>query len=210
MSMKYAFVGFGDLGKQFFNLINPSNSDEVIYFDDNLEIDFIKTFPFNFYEDNCFDEFSFVVSLGYKHLEIKNRIINNLTINKRNIHTCIHNSAHVCKTATIGNGVMIYPLACIDFQVHIDDGVLINNNVVISHESKIGRCTYISPGVILSGKVTIGENCFVGSGSIISNDVSIGENVFIGIGSVVTRNINDNAYVIGNPLRKLDKKFNLK
>jgi sugar O-acyltransferase (sialic acid O-acetyltransferase NeuD family) len=142
-------------------------------------------------------------------LILKNKIISKLHHERRRIHTFIHNSSHVCHTAKIGRGVIIYPMSNIDMGAIVHDGVLINNSVIVSHETTIGQCSYISPGVVFSGKVKVGENCFIGSGTVFANNVTIGNNVMIGIGSVVTKNIPDNTHAIGNPLRILNKPLNI-
>ena len=70
--------------------------------------------------------------------------------------------------------------------------------------------SFVAPGVVVSGNVNIGEGCFIGAGSIISNGVNIGANVIIGAGTVVTKDIPANVSVIGNPMRILDSKLELR
>jgi sugar O-acyltransferase (sialic acid O-acetyltransferase NeuD family) len=208
--MKYAFIGFGELGKQFLNILSPTDADQIVIFDDTINSSHFQKFPFDYWRNKEFSDYSFLIALGYKHLNLKRIIISNLLQLGRSIHTCIHDSAYICRSAKIGSGVMIYPMANIDFEAIIFDGVLINNSVIVSHETTIGSCSYISPGVVFSGKVTVGENCFIGSGSVIANNVTIGNNVFIGVGSVVTKDIPDNMHAIGNPLKMLGKPLNIK
>jgi acetyltransferase-like isoleucine patch superfamily enzyme len=52
-------------------------------------------------------------------------------------------------------------------------------------------------------KTVIGNNAWISTGTIILNGVIIGNNVVIGPGSLVNRDVPDNAFVMGNPIRDL-------
>lgn len=205
-------IGGGDLAEQLLNMIAQSEVEvrSIVYFDDirfeRLEND---SYRFEEYLDDKFSDYHFIVCLGYKHLELKMEIIERLKAASRKLFTFIHPSAHIDKTAKIGKGVIIYPMCNVDYKVNIEDGSVLNNSVVVSHESVAGKSSFLSSGVAVAGKVKIGRGTFVGTGSSISSIIEIGENVRIGIGTVITANIENNISVIGNPMRKLNKKLNL-
>jgi sugar O-acyltransferase (sialic acid O-acetyltransferase NeuD family) len=206
-----AFIGFGNLGKQIYNMISMSKKiEEYIFFDDLLlKEGNSKSFPFFDYSKDDFKDYDFYVTLGYKSLQEKSKIIGKLITLKRSLPGYIHNTAFINQTAQLKDGIFIYPMCNIDMNVTIGYGVILNNSVTISHDNVIGDCSYLSPGVIVSGFVEIGKATFLGSGSIISNNIKIGSNVIIGAGTVVTRDIPDNSSVIGNPMKILNKKINL-
>jgi sugar O-acyltransferase (sialic acid O-acetyltransferase NeuD family) len=208
--MKIAFVGRGDLSKQFEHYLNLSNNVDLLSFDDFIEHDFHKNYPFDHWIDDTFFEYNFAICLGYKNLEKKNSIISKAIKLKRKILGFIHPSSFINQGAIIGQGVFIYPMCNIDKGVIIESGVVINNSVTISHDTMINKASYISPGVTICGRVRIGENSFIGAGSIISNDVNIGDNVIVGIGSTVTKDIPNNLHVIGNPLKIVKNYIRLK
>jgi sugar O-acyltransferase (sialic acid O-acetyltransferase NeuD family) len=201
--MQIAFIGYGELGRQIHALIQQSGSAaEAFFFDDVLyQQRQVNVFPFEAYEDELYKNYSFIISLGYKQLPAKKKIIQRLDDLGRNIYSFIHPSCFVNPSAIIENGVVAYPMCNIDKEVKIGNGVLLNNSVTISHNAVIGNCCYLSPGVVLSGNVTIGENTFIGAGAIVANHVTIGKNVIIGIGTVVTQDVADNSCVIGNPMK---------
>ena len=97
----------------------------------------------------------------------------------------------------------------LDAEVELASGVLLNNSVVVSHNSRVGVAAYLSPGVVLSGHVTIGDFTFLGAGTTVANGRRIGTNARIGIGSVITRDVPDGASAIGNPLRLLEHPLEL-
>lgn len=201
---KVGFIGFGELGKQIFNrfLGKGTNFEEKVFiFDDDLFKNRIDAFPFNDFLEEEYKELSFVVSIGYKHLGLKNSIIGKLLAHQRTINSFIHPSSFISNDFEVNAGIIIYPMCTIDVGVSIGSGTLLNNAVTVSHDSKIGSCCYLSPGVIISGRVTIGENCFIGAGCTIADNITIGNNVTIGIGTVVVDSIPDNMYAIGNPMR---------
>ncbi len=203
---KVAIVGFGELGKQFYNFIKQQKGVDFIFFDDlTSQSRSSNSFAFNDYLKNQFQSCDFFIALGYHHLLLKENIINQLISNKSKVPKYLHSSSFVNKSATIEDGSFIYPMCNIDKDVLIGKGVLINNSVCISHNTIVEDSCYISPGVLISGNAIIGKRTFIGSGAIISNDVKIGKDVKIGIGSVITKDIPDGYSVIGNPAKLLNK-----
>lgn len=202
MSNKYAFIGFGALGEQMYNMLPITDQDECVYFDDNcFELLKKNSFPFGNYNSDKFSEFNFLICLGYKHSLLKKSIYQELKSKNRKFITIISNSCFVNTTAVIGVATTLYPMCNVDSFVKIGEVTVINNSVVISHNSSIGDFCYISPGTVISGYVNIGNSTFIGSNATIANNVTIGNNVIIGVGTVVTKDIPDNSFVIGNPMR---------
>jgi sugar O-acyltransferase (sialic acid O-acetyltransferase NeuD family) len=205
--MLIAFIGYGEMGVQVYELLKQKYPAlKPVYFDDELYKANIKNaHPFKDYIKDTFKNYSFVICLGYRHAALKNKIFKQLVKQDRKNLSFVHVTCFVSRSATIGAGSVLYPMCNIDKEVKIGNAVLLNNSVVISHNSSIGNSCYLSPGVVLSGNVTIGENTFLGTGVVVSNGITIGKNVVIGIGTVITKNIPDNAFVIGNPMKLVDQ-----
>jgi sugar O-acyltransferase (sialic acid O-acetyltransferase NeuD family) len=208
MARKIAFVGYGELGKQYQSFLEIKEFDNFVFFDDILyDLKNPKAMPFKAYISDSFEDFSYYIALGYKHLKLKKNIIEEL--GAAILPEYIHQSAYVNPAATIEKAVFVYPMSNIDKGARIGFGSLLNNSSVVSHDCIIGACCYISPGVVLSGQVSVGDCTFIGTGSVVANGVNIGKNVTIGIGTVVTKNIPDNSIVIGNPMRFLSNKLEI-
>ncbi len=204
-----AFLGYGALGIQIEAFLKENDPlYEAQYFDDYYVSDHLATLPFNNYKDNILN-YEWIISLGYKHLLLKQKLLNTIKSSGGSFFSVIHKSAYIASSANIYEGVVIYPMCNIDKDVVVKECTLINNSVIISHNSTIGECCYVSPGVTISGNVSIGAGTFIGSGTVIGNGVTIGNDVVIGAGSVVTKNIENGKNVIGNPLKELTKSLNL-
>lgn len=210
---KIGIIGYSIIGQQVEQIIIENQADHefaFFYFDDILYAKGVKNaFRFSDFDNNKFSDLDFYFGLGYLHLPKKNELCQQLEKNRFSFPPLIHKTAYIQSTASIGNGVIVYPMSNIGFEANISTGVLINMSSVLAHHVSVDRCTYISPGVTLSGNVHIGQNCFIGAGTVVSNGLTIGNNVKIGIGTIVTKDIDDNLSVVGNPF-KIINNLNLK
>lgn len=206
---KIGIIGYGVIGQQiecFLKEIVGEQKIDFFYFDDILyEKGAYNCFRFSDFDSNEFRELEFYIGLGYTQLERKKNICEQLVKKKYNFPYLAHKTAYIHPSAIIGNGVIIYPMCNIGFNVRISDGVIINNSSIISHDSLIDTCSFISAGVILSGNVQMSQKCFIGSGTVVANSLKIGKNVKIGAGSVITKDIDDDLLVIGNPIRVVNQ-----
>ncbi|MDG2992412.1 hypothetical protein L3556_15950 [Candidatus Synechococcus calcipolaris G9] len=207
--MNISFLGFGELGKQVELLLNSSNYDYPrFYFDDKLSRTSNNHFYFNEYI-NHINNSLWLLCVGYKHMSLRLKLITEISNASGKLLNLVHPTAYVSPLANVSSGSLIYPMCNLDKEVFLGKGVLINNSVTISHNCEIQDGSYISPGVTISGNVKIGQASFVGSGTVISNDIVIGNHVHIGIGTVITQDVPDDAWVIGNPQKILNKPFKL-
>jgi sugar O-acyltransferase (sialic acid O-acetyltransferase NeuD family) len=208
---KIGIVGYGELGKQIHGLLAATGPvDHVALFDDLLyRQNAANVFPFEAFLEDRFADLEFYVGLGYRHLPRKAEVLRVLLAAGRRTPSFVHPSCQVHPTCRRGEGCVIYPLCNLGQEVELGHGVLLNNSVVVSHNSRLADCVYCSPGVVLSGYVVVGEASFLGSGTIVSNNRSIGARAQVGIGSVVTMDIPNGASAIGNPLRLLNKPLNV-
>lgn len=101
----------------------------------------------------------------------------------------------------IESGCCILQNVVIEPSSTIGKGCLINLNSLITHDVSIGEFTEISPGATLLGASKIGKSVFIGSGAIILPKVEIGDNCVIGAGAVVNRSIPSGHRVVGVPAR---------
>lgn len=209
MKQPIGFIGYGALGRQiaFFLRQTGISTERFIFFDDTLSGE--KVYRFNAWKEKRFRDMDFVVSIGYKHLNLKNDLIHELLESKRSLYSFIHPSSFINPSAQIGKGVIVYPMCNVDQHAELKDGAFLNNSVCVSHNSIIGNSCFLAPGVVVSGNVCIDNSTFIGIGSIISNGIRIGSNCIIGAGSMVSKDIDSNQSAIGNPLRILSKPLNI-
>jgi sugar O-acyltransferase (sialic acid O-acetyltransferase NeuD family) len=210
---KIGIIGYGAFGRQIESFLVEEQGKgalEVFYFDDQFHnAGGENAYPFNAFLDSRFRHLSFYIGLGYKHLAVRKKICDQLLNEGLQLPSFVHRTTYVNPTAKVGYGVYIYPMCNIDQEVELEVGTMLNNSVIISHNGLVDACTFIAPGVTIAGNVRIGKYCFIGAGSVIANTVTIADNAKVGLGSTITRNVGENACVIGNPMKILEKPFQL-
>ena len=100
--MRLGLIGYGALGQQLEQLEREgfSRFQDIIYFDDIAHKNNIKnSYTFSSFFDNRFADCVFLVTLGYKHLREKEKILSWLCEANRKIHTFIHPSVMISKNA---------------------------------------------------------------------------------------------------------------
>jgi sugar O-acyltransferase (sialic acid O-acetyltransferase NeuD family) len=114
--------------------------------------------------------------------------------------------AYISPTASLGQGVMVFPHAFISTGAWIDDHCIINTGTTVSHDSKIGSYCNVNPGVHLAGNVTIGEGCYIGMGTNVIQGHSIGPWAVIGAGAGVICDIPAHATAVGIPAKVIKQR----
>lgn len=113
----------------------------------------------------------------------------------------ISDKAHLFKSAKIGQGNIICPMAQIGANVVMSSNCILFSNSTIEHDCILGSNVNIAPGVSFGGSCRVGNNVFIGLGSVIKDGVTIGSNAVIGAGSLVLDPVPDNCIVYGSPAR---------
>lgn len=208
---RIGIIGFGALGRQILGLLAAGRAaGPVVCFDDVLHRQQAKDcFPFESFLDERFGDCDFYLGLGYHHLARKTEILRQLRAAGRRVPSFVHPTCHVHPTCRVDDGCLLYPCCNLDQEVELGCGVLLNNSVVVSHNSRVGDAAYLSPGVVLSGQVTVAPGAFLGSGALVANNRNIGAHARVGIGTVVTRDVPAGASAIGNPMRLLSHALEL-
>ena len=194
MKNKIIIIGAGDLGRQILHHLKSEENAIVIgWLDDTFKkgevIDGVEVLG-AIHDFKIFDtKTKFIVAIGYSALIFKNKLVNQLKNEGRQLYTFIHPSAIIDSTAIIEEGVIIYPGCIIDMNAIIKSGVLLNNGVIVSHDSMVNESSFIAPGVTIAGNVVIGKNCFIGLGSTIKDGVKITNEVITGSGANIFKDI---------------------
>ncbi len=198
-------IGNGVIGKQLEFFITESHKGGQIsftYFDDLMAgRNEPSSFPLLQFSDPGFSNYEFYIGLGYKCTSLKCKIAEELYKGSYHFPAVVHFSAYLHPSVKIDNGVLIFQMCNLGFDVEVEYGSIINKSCTIAHDSKIGKCTFLSPAVTFCGGVQVGNNCFIGAGTTVADNVKIGNNVTVGIGSVITSDIPDGLSVIGNPAK---------
>lgn len=84
--------------------------------------------------------------------------------------------------------------------VTLQDDVFVGHGVIFINDNhpRLGESWELSPVLVKAG-------ASIGSNATILGGVTIGERATVGAGAVVTRDVADDATVVGNPARSLDR-----
>lgn len=82
--------------------------------------------------------------------------------------------------------------------------------IFISRYARVGKNCWIYQNVTI-GEVNreapvIGDDCLIGAGAVIIGGIKVGNGVKIGAGAVVTQDVPDNATVVSQPARIIERK----
>ncbi|MCO5235622.1 MAG: acetyltransferase [Chitinophagaceae bacterium] len=113
----------------------------------------------------------------------------------------ISKSAWVSNQVTIGEGTVIYPGVTIDYDVVIEDFVLVNKNCSLGHNSMLSKFSTLAPGVSLAGFTYLEECVNVGINAATIQNVHIGQNSIIGGMSMVIKDLPENITAVGVPAK---------
>jgi sugar O-acyltransferase (sialic acid O-acetyltransferase NeuD family) len=202
-------VGAGGFAKQILPIIERLGIINQVVFYDDYSNDTTSLISRNFRVLRSEKELAEYFNLG--DLRFVNAIggpLNRFTIHQKFCNfgaeptTLIDPTSSISSyEVTIENGCCILQNVVIEPSSTIGKGCLINLNSLITHDVSIGDFTEISPGVTLLGASKIGKSVFIGSGAIVLPKVEIGDNCIIGAGAVVNRSIPSGHRVVGVPAR---------
>jgi sugar O-acyltransferase (sialic acid O-acetyltransferase NeuD family) len=138
------------------------------------------------------DQYSYI--FGFSNPCSKEKIIQNLDLEKLDFPTIIHPSVILSKSSKLGKGNMIYPNSVIGPNCKIGNFNLITSYSFISHDCEIGDYNFFSTAG-LAGNVNIGSKNFFGIRSTVIPSITIGSENTIQAGMVIDKNVSDHETV---------------
>ncbi|CAM4362902.1 NeuD/PglB/VioB family sugar acetyltransferase [Gillisia limnaea] len=115
----------------------------------------------------------------------------------------IHPNSIISKSATLGEGCVIFSGVNINTDVKIGVNNIIATGAIIDHETLIGDHVLISAGVTIGGNVIIEDEVLCALGSNIISGVSIKRKIVVGAGAVVVKDLVKKGTYIGTPAREM-------
>lgn len=89
--------------------------------------------------------------------------------------------------------------------VHIGAGTMFGPAVQVYTATHPIDAAERAKGPEYARPIRIGRDCWIGGGAIIQPGITIGDRVIVGAGAVVTKDVPDDAIVVGNPARPLNR-----
>ncbi len=129
----------------------------------------------------------------------------------------IGDQTQIRERAQIGPGSVVGRGSCVDFDVEIGAGVIIQTGVYVTGNSVVEDDVFLGPGVQTTNDHSMGRHprgeplrgcvfrraCRVGGGVIVLPGIEIGEEAFVAAGAIVTRDVGPRQVVVGTPARTL-------
>ena len=207
-NQRIAIIGSGDLGQSIAHYAQNNGFGIVGFYDDFQQSTNVKGIPIlgkldkivSDYKEHIYD--ALVCAVGYNHFDFREKVFNKYHHEKGiPFATIIDSTCHVDSTASIGDGVVIFPTSMVDKGCVIEDNVLLNVGVTIAHDSHIKEHSFLSPRVAVAGFSTIGKRCMIGINSTIIDNISVCDDTRMGGGTLLIHNVEKKGLYVGVPAR---------
>lgn len=164
-----------------------------------------STDVYKYLEDD--EVYFFIGYVGMKSEKEVYEKITSLNIPRNRFATLIHPTAIIPKGfCSIGNGVLMAPLAQLSPDTTIEDNCILLPNSFLGHDSTMKRFSHITANSVVGGNVNLGKGAHVGTNATIRENVKIGDFSLVGSGSVVLNDVPESSIVVGNPAKLLKRK----
>ncbi|GJM18928.1 MAG: acetyltransferase [Phycisphaeraceae bacterium] len=146
---------------------------------------------------------SWIMALG--DLALRRRILDALpdTLSLGSAWTVTHPTASVARSAQVGRGVFVGPMAVVHARARVGNHAIVNSGAIIEHGVQVGANAHIAPGSVIGGDAGVGADTLIGMGAMVLPRVKIGTGCVIGAGAVVRADVADGATVVGVPGRAI-------
>ena len=115
--------------------------------------------------------------------------------------TVIHPSAIISRSARIGRGSFIGPLAVVNAGAELGEHCVINTGAIVEHDCRLGIGVHMAPRSVLGGGVTVGDWASICLGACVRDHIRIGESAIVAMGAVVVKDVPSGVTVKGVPAK---------
>ncbi|RKQ42299.1 sugar O-acyltransferase (sialic acid O-acetyltransferase NeuD family) [Roseivirga pacifica] len=209
---RVAVIGSGDLGFQISRMLMEDDRFDFIGFYDDFEKVGTKKYGFQVmgniaslkehFTKGTFD--SVLLGIGYNHMVLREQLYEELSTDIP-FATFIHSTSFIDSSASIADGVILYPGCIIDQRVKVGVNCILNLGCTIAHDTTIGAHSFLSPRVALAGFINVGPKVNLGINTIVIDNIDICANTRTGGGAVVTKNIESSGLYLGVPAKLINK-----
>jgi sugar O-acyltransferase (sialic acid O-acetyltransferase NeuD family) len=117
--------------------------------------------------------------------------------------TLVHPRAHVSRSAQLGTGCVVGPLAVVGAATRVGEHGLIGRGALVGHHVELGAGCVVNPGANIGGHARIGAGTLVAMGAIVADHVTVGADAIVSAGAVAVRDIRPGVRAQGVPAREL-------
>jgi sugar O-acyltransferase (sialic acid O-acetyltransferase NeuD family) len=120
--------------------------------------------------------------------------------------TIVHPAAVVSAEAELGAGCFVAATAVVAPGAAIGVAGIVNHGASVDHDCRLGRAVHVGPGARLGGAVTVGDRGWIGICAAVRQQMTIGADAVVGAGAVVVAPVAEQACVVGNPARPMQRR----
>lgn len=181
---KLLVYGSGDFGQLVRDIILQCDREFVGFIDDyNQGSDILGSYE-TIKTKYLPDLYEIVVAIGYKHMQARWTIYQQILQDGYTVPCLIHPKAYVRNQEAISSGTIVMIGAIVDFNSQMEELTVLWPGAVLNHDSIVKSNTFVSPNATICGFVTVGEGSFIGAGSVVADHVIVPPGSFIKAGSV--------------------------
>jgi len=147
----------------------------------------------------------FVVAIGNPHGRIRLKLHEFLKSHGLTSVRCVHPTAWIDLSATIGEGAQIMAGAIVLAHAHLGTQVIVNTRASVDHEDVLEDGVEIAPGATLCGLVHCEINAWICAGATVLPRLRIGADAIVGAGAVVVTDVPSGSRVVGVPARPMQR-----
>lgn len=132
---------------------------------------------------------------------IRRRVAADLESRGGRFVTFVHPSALVARSARLGAGTLVCPLAVVSDRVVTGRCTLINYHASLGHDSATGAYCVLSPNAALGGHAVLGEDVFLGLSASVGPGRRVGDRSKVAANSVALSDVPPDRLLLGVPGR---------
>jgi sugar O-acyltransferase (sialic acid O-acetyltransferase NeuD family) len=138
---------------------------------------------------------------GFTDNNLRKRVYTKVKALGFRVVSAIHPRTAISGSASLGEGVVIFPGVIINTEVRVGNNVVIATGSTVDHETTVEDHVLISAGVTIGAYASIREGALIALGAKIVSGIQVGKNALVAAGGVVIENVGENARVFGVPAR---------
>jgi len=198
MNMKKKLLVYGArvLGYHIRNLIKECGHDFSGFISDIDKGDEILGDYENVKKSLDLNKFEIAIALGYSDFQNRWDVFQKVKNDNFNVAKLIHPKAIINTESKIGEGVVIFAGAIVDYNAVLCDMVLMYSGAIASHDTFVGSNTILSLNSTLCGMAHLEGFSFVGAGAVVVDNMNVPSMSFIKAGKVYSKRTLEDSEVI--------------
>jgi sugar O-acyltransferase (sialic acid O-acetyltransferase NeuD family) len=139
----------------------------------------------------------FLLAIG--NMEARRQTVDALTQKGARFLTLIHPTAYIAKTASIGNGAVIYPFSAVMNGAKIGELAHLSIYASVGHDAQVGRFSLLAPYATLNGFSVVEDEVYLSTHSTVAPERRVGFRSKVSANSAVMRDVPAGCMVHGVP-----------